>query len=77
MSDIESKFKLHEMVQKKVGDYTFEGIVIGIMEKVDLTRMAKTGKLYAVRLNNKVRYAVQNEQGLIHIFSENQLELIA
>lgn len=63
-------FKKFDMVIKDRGDYTFSGTVIAVMEKVqfydDGDFDAGTGIL---------RYAVQNNAGLIHILNESQIRL--
>lgn len=46
-------------VEKISGDYTFDGVVVSVFKK----------------LNGKVRIVVENQDGLLHIFSENNLTL--
>ena len=66
-----AKFKKHNLVKKTTGDYLFEGYVIAVMEKIAIHSF---GVRHGFSETDKIRYAVQNPQGLIHIFSENQLE---
>lgn len=51
------KFKLGERVIKTSTGYAFSGIVIGVFKK----------------LNGKIRYAIENGEGIVHIFNENSL----
>ena len=46
-----------QKVKKIGGDYTFEGIIVSKFNK----------------LSGKERFVVENEQGILHIFSENNL----
>lgn len=46
-------------VKKTRGDYVFYGIVISVMRK----------------RSGSPRYAVENEDGIVHIFSHGQLDL--
>ena len=48
-----------DKVEKVTGDYKFDGVVVSVFEK----------------LNGKVRIVVENQDGLLHIFSENNLTL--
>ena len=52
------KFKLGEKVRKTSVGYQFSGVVTGIFEK----------------LTGVVRYAVENQDGITHIFNEKSLE---
>jgi len=47
-----------DKVHKGGGDYTFDGTVIAVFEK----------------LSGKIRYAVEDDRGIIHIFSESNLQ---
>lgn len=49
-----------DRVEKIGGDYTFKGIVVSVFQKT----------------LGGTRVVVENEQGLLHIFSEKQLETI-
>lgn len=49
-----------DRVIKEGGDYVFEGIVLSVFKK----------------LSGKVRVAVENKDGLIHIFNPEQLRKI-
>lgn len=55
----EIKFNVGDLVVKETGDYTFEGWVISVF-------MKRSGK---------VRYVVENPQGILHIFSNGNLTL--
>ena len=46
-------------VKKRVGDYRFEGVVLAAFRK----------------RSGSPRYAVENEDGLIHIFNHEQLQV--
>ena len=48
-----------DLVEKRTGDYTFDGIVCAVIIKRSGAR----------------RVAVENDAGMIHIFSESQLQL--
>lgn len=54
----DAKFNLGEKVWKAKGDYTFRGEVVGVI----------------LKLSGSIRYVVENSDGILHIFSENQLE---
>jgi hypothetical protein len=54
------KFPLGAHVYKTGGDYYFEGIVVAAFHK----------------LHGAARYVVENDAGILHIFSERQLELV-
>lgn len=47
-----------DLVTKTEGDYTFNGVVLACFRKRSGTP----------------RYAVENEEGLVHIFNHNQLK---
>jgi len=49
--------KVEDKVRKIGGDYTFEGVVVAVFEK----------------LSGKVRVVVEDDRGVLHIFSERQL----
>ena len=51
-------FQVGDNVKKITGDYKFEGVVVAAFEK----------------LSGKQRYVVENEDGILHIFSEKNLE---
>jgi len=55
----EHEFKEGNRVVKRGGDYTFDGVVI--------SRFTKR--------SGAVRYAVENDDGIVHIFNGKQLEL--
>lgn len=52
------KFKLGDLVIKEGGDYVFKGIVVAVFYK-------QSGQL---------RYVVENEAGILHIFSGPNLK---
>lgn len=54
-------FNEGDYVVKSSGDYTFRGIVLASFRK----------------RSGAPRYAVENEQGLVHIFNEEQLHFVA
>jgi len=49
-----------DKVKKVTGDYRFEGIVVARF----------------VKLSGKVRYVVEDDRGILHIFSEKNLEVL-
>ena len=55
---IDSKYKAGDVVIKSGGDYSFTGVVICAFTK----------------LSGQVRYCVENAEGIVHIFSEKQLD---
>lgn len=62
------EFELYDEVIKDTGDYIFRGVVIAVMEKVLFDNDG-----YFLRQTGNYRYAVQNRDGLIHIFNGKQL----
>ena len=48
-------------VRKVTGDYKFEGIIVSVFKK----------------LSGKIRLVVENPDGILHIYSEKNLELIS
>lgn len=56
----EFQFNLGEDVVKVSGDYHFEGVVVAVFRKKD----------------GKPRYVVENEAGILHIFSNLNLNHI-
>jgi len=46
-------------VEKVTGDYRFHGVVVARFQKLD----------------GKVRFVVENEDGILHIFSEKNLKV--
>lgn len=48
-----------DKVEKVGGDYIFDGIVVSVFEK----------------LSGKIRYVVEDDRGILHIFSDKQLKL--
>lgn len=59
MSDVQTYFyfKVGERVKKINGDYTFEGEIVSAFKK-------KSGQ---------IRYVVEDDRGILHIFSPNNL----
>ena len=55
---VEGKYKSGDVVIKSGGDYSFTGVVICAFTK----------------LSGQVRYCVENAEGIVHIFSEKQLD---
>lgn len=53
-------FKLGDKVRKIGGDYTFEGIVVSVFKK----------------LSGKERFVVEDDRGVLHIYSDKNLEAI-
>lgn len=54
-----TEFQIGDKVAKRTGDYVFFGIVIGVFRKRD---------------NRSVRYAVENDDGVVLILNAKQLE---
>lgn len=57
-------FEEGDYVKKTTGDYTFAGVVVSAFRKYDKELKKQTGPW---------RYAVQNTDGLVHIFNGRQL----
>lgn len=55
-----SSFQEGDEVYKVSGDYTFVGIVVSVFQKTQ---------------SGAIRYVVENKEGLLHIFSAQQLAL--
>jgi hypothetical protein len=55
-----AKFQVGSSVRKIGGDYLFEGLVVSVF----------------VKTSGKLRYVVENGHGILHIFSESNLESI-
>jgi hypothetical protein len=51
------KFKIFDKVSKQGGDYSFDGTIVAAF----------------VKLSGKERYVVEDDRGILHIFSENNL----
>lgn len=51
-------YKVGGRVRKEGGDYSYEGEVVGVIKK----------------RSGKVRYVVENDDGLLFIFNEKQLK---
>ena len=52
--------KVGDKVTKTGGDYTFDGTVVSMFTK----------------LSGQVRVVVENKEGLLHIFNQNQLTVL-
>lgn len=59
MNPLHANFKIGERVDKVGGDYRFQGHVVGAFEK-------RAGQ---------IRYAVENQDQILHIYSEKNLVL--
>lgn len=55
-----SAMNVGDMVEKIGGDYYFKGTIVAVFKK----------------LSGKIRVVVDNEDGILHVFSENQLRII-
>lgn len=53
-------FKIGDKVEKIGGDYTFEGVVVSAFVK---------------RNGYKIRYVVEDDRGILHIYSDRNLQL--
>lgn len=51
-------FQVGDPVRKVGGDYSFEGDVTGVI----------------VKRSGKIRYSVEDDRGILHIYSRKQLE---
>ena len=51
-------FNIGDRVEKQGGDYTFEGVIVGVIEK----------------RSGAIRYVVEDDRGLLFIFRDTQLE---
>lgn len=60
MSEYVQEFKEGDWVVKLSGDYYFRGEVVAVFQKLN---------------DGPWRYVVQNEDGVLHIFSDKQLTL--
>ncbi|MEE8597811.1 MAG: hypothetical protein V3T09_08395 [bacterium] len=54
-----------DIVEKTGGDYYFYGVVISVLKKITDSK----GK-------RKIRYVVQNKDGMLHIFNRSQLNIV-
>lgn len=55
-----TKYKIGDNVRKIGGDYSFEGYVVSAFYK----------------LSGKSRYVVEDDRGILHIYSDKNLELL-
>lgn len=53
-------FSANDYVRKKGGDYTFEGFVVAAFRKT----------------SGQVRYVVEDDRGVLHVYSAGNLELV-
>lgn len=54
------KFGIGDKVRKVSGDYTFKGVVVAAFQK----------------LSGSHRFVVENQEGILHIFSDKNLERV-
>lgn len=54
-------FKVTDAVRKVGGDYTFEGVVVTVFQK----------------LSGAWRYVVEDDRGVLHIYSAKNLEKVS
>jgi len=52
-------FNVYDRVEKVGGDYTFKGVVVAAFPK----------------LSGAIRYVVEDDRGILHIYSEKNLRL--
>lgn len=57
VDEINPTFKVGAKVSKKGGDYRFDGTIVGVF----------------VKLSGKIRYAVEDDRGVLHIYSIKNL----
>lgn len=57
---MQAQFKVGDKVEKVGGDYTFVGVVVSIFQK----------------LSGAVRLVVEDDRGVLHVYSEKNLRLI-
>ena len=55
----ESQFKTGNLVEKTGGDYTFKGVVVAAF----------------VKLAGEQRYVVEDDRGILHIYSDKNLRI--
>lgn len=55
--NMDTRFKYGDFVRKSDGDYVFAGYVVGIIAKI----------------GGEIRYAVENADGIVHIFSDRTI----
>lgn len=56
---MESQFKVGNKVEKVGGDYTFVGVVVSVFQK----------------LSGAVRLVVEDDRGVLHVYSEKNLRM--
>jgi len=56
---IMSEFKVGDQVEKVGGDYQFKGTVVSVFKK----------------LSEKIRYVVEDDRGVLHVYSAKNLKL--
>ena len=59
-SDLKVAFEFGIKVKKVGGDYTYEGVIAGIILKT----------------SGEIRYVVEDDRGMLFIFNEKSLELL-
>ena len=58
MENDQPLFKIGDKVKKVGGDYTFEGIIVAVFKK----------------LSGKIRIVIEDDRGILHIFSETNIQ---
>lgn len=56
---MQSQFKTGDLVSKVGGDYTFDGTVVAVFTK----------------LSGAIRLVVEDDRGVLHVYSEKNLKL--
>lgn len=56
---MESQFAVGNNVSKVGGDYTFDGVVVAVFQK----------------LSGAIRLVVEDDRGVLHVYSEKNLKL--
>lgn len=56
---MQSQFKTGDLVSKVGGDYTFDGTVVAVFTK----------------LSGSIRLVVEDDRGVLHVYSEKNLKL--
>lgn len=56
---MESQFAVGDYVSKVGGDYTFDGVVVAVFKK----------------LSGAIRLVVEDDRGVLHVYSEKNLKL--
>lgn len=59
MTEPDSRFPTGTLVEKFTGDYSFRGLVVAVFKKQ----------------SGQIRFVVENQDGILHIYSEKNLRL--